>query len=39
MALLQSPFLNILSDNQVALLETNDRPADTRWFPAVAREI
>ncbi|MGA2020914.1 MAG: serine/threonine-protein kinase [Candidatus Sulfotelmatobacter sp.] len=40
MALLQSPFLNILSDDQVAAtLKQMTRPADTPLVPAVAREI
>ncbi|MFZ0418301.1 MAG: serine/threonine-protein kinase [Candidatus Sulfotelmatobacter sp.] len=40
MALLQSPFLNILSDDQVAAtLKQMTRPADAPLVPAVAREI
>ena len=38
--LLQSPFLNILSDDQVTVtLKEMTRPADTSLTPAVAREI
>jgi len=40
MTLLQSPFLNILSDDQVAAtLKQMTRPADSPLTPAVAREI
>jgi len=40
MTLLQSPFLNILSDDQVAAtLKQMTRPADAPLPPAVAREI
>jgi tetratricopeptide (TPR) repeat protein len=40
MTLLQSPFLNILSDDQVAAtLKQMTRPADAPLTPAVAREI
>ena len=40
MTLLQSPFLNILSDDQVAAtLKQMTRPADGPLTPAVAREI
>ena len=40
MSLLQSPFLNILSDDQVAAtLKEMTRPADTPLTPAVSREI
>ena len=40
MTLLQSPFLNILSDDQIAAtLKQMTRPADTPLAPGVAREI
>jgi tetratricopeptide (TPR) repeat protein/predicted Ser/Thr protein kinase len=40
MTLLQSPFLNLLSEDQVAAtLKQMTRPADTVLTPAVAREI
>ena len=40
MTLLQSPFLNLLSEDQVAAtLKQMTRPADTALTPAVAREI
>ncbi|HEY6764173.1 MAG TPA: protein kinase [Candidatus Sulfotelmatobacter sp.] len=40
MSLLQSPFLNILSDDQIAAtLKQMTRPADTPLSPAVTREI
>ncbi len=40
MTLLQSPFLNILSDDQIAAtLKQMTRPADSPLTPAVAREI
>jgi serine/threonine protein kinase/Tfp pilus assembly protein PilF len=39
-ALNQSPFLNVLSDNKVATtLKLMTRPADTRLTPDVAREL
>jgi tetratricopeptide (TPR) repeat protein/predicted Ser/Thr protein kinase len=39
-ALNQSPFLNVLSDNKVAAtLKLMTRPADTRLTPEVAREL
>jgi eukaryotic-like serine/threonine-protein kinase len=39
-ALNQSPFLNVLSDNVVAAtLQLMTRPADTRLTPAVTREL
>ncbi|MGA8765122.1 MAG: serine/threonine-protein kinase, partial [Candidatus Sulfotelmatobacter sp.] len=40
MTLLQSPFLNLLSDDQIAAtLKQMTRPADTPLVPGVAREI
>jgi eukaryotic-like serine/threonine-protein kinase len=40
MALKQSPFLNVLSDNKVAAtLKLMTRPIDTRLTPDVAREV
>jgi len=40
LTLLQSPFLNILSDDQVAAtLKQMTRPAETPLTPAVAREV
>ena len=40
MTLLQSPFLNIFSDDQIAVaLKQMTRPADSALTPAVAREI
>jgi len=39
-ALMQSPFLNVLSDNQVArTLQLMTRPASTKLTPAVARGL
>ena len=39
-ALMQSPFLNVLSDNQVAkTLQLMTRPASTKLTPEVAREL
>jgi eukaryotic-like serine/threonine-protein kinase len=39
-SLRQSPFLNVLSDSQVAkTLQLMTRPADTKITPAVAREL